>query len=189
MKTLVAVFATLLFVGAGCTASTNTEIDVAPDVPTSCPDVCAAVCAGQPEPDVPRGCPMPMCACDQPAPSAADTDAGAAVDAEADAVIDVVGIQANTEADVTVDLTVSMDAGNFFFAPTTISAEAGQTVHVKINASSGTHTFVIDALGLKKMVRAGETITFTAPAAGSYEYYCDIGSHRAMGMKGTLIVN
>lgn len=31
-----------------------------------CPDVCAAICAGEPEPLIPRNCPIPMCACDQP---------------------------------------------------------------------------------------------------------------------------
>lgn len=28
-----------------------------------CPDVCAAVCAGKPEPTLPAGCPSPMCSC------------------------------------------------------------------------------------------------------------------------------
>ena len=28
-----------------------------------CPDVCAAVCSGQPEPEIPQGCPIPACSC------------------------------------------------------------------------------------------------------------------------------
>ena len=30
----------------------------------SCPDVCGPVCAGEEEPEVPSGCPIPTCACD-----------------------------------------------------------------------------------------------------------------------------
>jgi hypothetical protein len=31
-----------------------------------CPDVCAAICIGEPEPEVPRGCPIPDCGCQPP---------------------------------------------------------------------------------------------------------------------------
>jgi hypothetical protein len=30
-----------------------------------CPDICAALCAGEPEPDLPAGCPVPTCSCDE----------------------------------------------------------------------------------------------------------------------------
>lgn len=46
-----------------------------PDEPSStptepvCPDICAAVCSGKPEPELPNGCPIPACACDEPPPS------------------------------------------------------------------------------------------------------------------------
>ncbi|MEY4731380.1 MAG: hypothetical protein RL681_326, partial [Candidatus Parcubacteria bacterium] len=33
-----------------------------------------------------------------------------------------------------------------------------------------------------------ETIEFVANKAGTFEYYCSVGSHRQMGMKGTLTV-
>ena len=33
-----------------------------------------------------------------------------------------------------------------------------------------------------------EVIEFTADKTGSFEYYCSVGTHRQMGMKGTLIV-
>lgn len=29
-----------------------------------CPDICGAICAGEPEPETPPGCPIPGCACD-----------------------------------------------------------------------------------------------------------------------------
>ncbi len=35
------------------------------DAPSAhCPDLCAAVCSGAPEPTIPAGCPIPMCQCD-----------------------------------------------------------------------------------------------------------------------------
>jgi len=92
-------------------------------------------------------------------------------------------------AEVSVDLNISMDAGNFFFSPSTITAEAGQTVHVTIESNEGFHTFVIDAINFKRSTKTGETMTFVAPTTpGTYEFYCDIGSHQSMGMTGTLIV-
>jgi plastocyanin len=33
-----------------------------------------------------------------------------------------------------------------------------------------------------------EVIEFTADKVGSFEYYCSVGSHRQMGMKGVLKV-
>ena len=51
----------LVFLGAGCV----TPPPATPPKPSvECPDVCAAICAGLPEPSVPSGCPLPMCACD-----------------------------------------------------------------------------------------------------------------------------
>ena len=84
---------------------------------------------------------------------------------------------------------VSMESGNFFFSPSSITAEPGQEVVISITENSGTHTFVIDEIGYKSGVSTGDTLSFTAPTEpGSYSYYCDVGSHRALGMEGTLIV-
>src|SRR5688572_4803525 len=43
----------------GCPAA----LCVCPD-PPACPDICAAICAGEPEPETPPGCPIPSCSCD-----------------------------------------------------------------------------------------------------------------------------
>lgn len=86
-------------------------------------------------------------------------------------------------------LYVSMESGNFFFSPSSIAAEPGQTVVITIEQNAGTHTLVIDEIGYKSGVSIGDVLTFTAPTdPGSYAYYCDVGSHRALGMEGTLIV-
>jgi hypothetical protein len=59
--------AALLLLGTGCRAVPPAKPMPIPP-PSECPDVCAAICAGEPEPAVPPGCAMPMCACDQPLP-------------------------------------------------------------------------------------------------------------------------
>ena len=91
--------------------------------------------------------------------------------------------------DAPVAASFSMDSGNFFFSPSSLSVEAGQEVSITFASNSGTHTFVIDEIGLNESVAAGKTITFTAPSQpGTYEYYCDVGSHQQLGMEGTLTV-
>lgn len=86
-------------------------------------------------------------------------------------------------------LAVAMTSGNFFFDPAIITASPGQNVSISIASNEGTHTFVIEEIGLKKQITTGTVVTFTAPTTpGSYAYYCDVGAHRKLGMEGVLIV-
>ena len=39
-----------------------------------------------------------------------------------------------------------------------------------------------------KMVRGNDSVTVVSDKTGSFEYYCSVGTHRQMGMKGTLTV-
>jgi len=53
------------------------------------------------------------------------------------------------------------------------------------------HDFVVDEFGAKTdtlQTGQSDTITFVADKTGTFEYYCSVGNHRAMGMKGNLIV-
>lgn len=79
----------------------------------------------------------------------------------------------------------------FKFEPSTLKVNKGDTVKITFTNSAGTHDFTIDALKVKtKTLAAGESevVEFTADKVGTYEYYCSVGNHRAMGMKGTLTV-
>ena len=118
-----------------------------------------------------------------------NTTSDASATTTTDVAITTPIIEADTSAVVTVALNVSMESGNFFFKPNTISAKAGQTVNITFSGNEGYHTIVIDEIDFKKTVAASETITFTAPSKpGSYPFICDVGKHAAMGMTGTLIV-
>ena len=87
--------------------------------------------------------------------------------------------------------TIEITAANFTFSPGEIRVKKGDTVKVVLNNKEGFHDWVVDELNVStKQVGKGETteITFIPDKAGTFEFYCSVGSHRQMGMKGNLIV-
>ena len=87
--------------------------------------------------------------------------------------------------------TFTVTGTNFSFAPATMAVKRGDKVRITFNNQSGTHDLVVDGYNVRtKVLSAGqsETIEFTANQSGSFEYYCSVGNHRQMGMKGTLVV-
>ena len=85
----------------------------------------------------------------------------------------------------------TVEGGNFIFTPTVITVAKGDTVRITFKNTEGFHDFIIDEYNVKtKQISAGqeETIEFIADKVGTFEYYCSVGSHRAMGMVGTLEV-
>lgn len=86
---------------------------------------------------------------------------------------------------------ITVEAGSFYFKPNIIKVKKGEKVTITINNRGGFHDFYIDEFNVKsKTIPGGEstTVEFTPDKTGSFEFYCSIGNHRAMGMKGTLIV-
>jgi plastocyanin len=87
--------------------------------------------------------------------------------------------------------TFTVTGGNFKFDPATITVDKGDVVRIVFKNSQGTHDLKIDEFNVNTgIIGANQerTVEFTASQSGSFEYYCSVGSHRAMGMKGTLIV-
>jgi plastocyanin len=87
--------------------------------------------------------------------------------------------------------TFTVVGDNFKFSPTTMTVNKGDRVVVTFINKGGTHDWKIDEFNAAtKIIQGGqqETISFTADKSGSFEYYCSVGQHRQMGMKGTLIV-
>lgn len=85
----------------------------------------------------------------------------------------------------------SVSGQNFSFSPSEIRVKKGDSVKVTFTSTSGMHDFVIDAYNVKTSILKNgqsETVTFVADKAGTFEYYCGVGNHRAMGMVGKLIV-
>lgn len=84
-----------------------------------------------------------------------------------------------------------VEGTSFKFVPNQIRVKKGVASTILFKNMEGMHDFVVDELNIKtKLLQAGteESVTFTADAVGSYEFYCSVGNHRAMGMTGTIIV-
>lgn len=85
----------------------------------------------------------------------------------------------------------TMDGTNFAFSTTEMRVKQGDKVKVVLNVKQGFHDWVVDEFSAKTaQVREGNTteVEFVADKAGAFEYYCSVGSHRQLGMKGNLIV-
>ncbi len=94
-----------------------------------------------------------------------------------------------------VDVVFEVDSRNFVFLidgeenPDMI-VNQGDRVRVEFTSSSGVHDWVVDAFGATEIISAGGSsfVEFVADQAGTFEYYCSVGSHRQQGMRGNFIV-
>ena len=87
----------------------------------------------------------------------------------------------------------SVNGEDFFFSLKEIKVNVGDTVKINFtNTGRMPHDLVIDEFDGAKtdIINNGvsQTIQFVADKAGTFEYYCSVGSHRQMGMVGNLIV-
>lgn len=106
----------------------------------------------------------------------------------------------DAETSATVDLSVDADADakvfnvtgrNFAFDTTEIRVQEGDTVTINFTSADGFHDWVVQEFdAATARVATGDTssVTFVADTAGTYEFYCSVGTHRKQGMVGTLIV-
>lgn len=86
---------------------------------------------------------------------------------------------------------VSLEASNFTFGTEEVTIKLGDTVRIEVEVAQGTHNFTLEEFDVKSDVTgAGKTIVveFVADQIGEFEYYCGVGSHRQLGMVGTLTV-
>lgn len=86
---------------------------------------------------------------------------------------------------------ITVEGANFSFTPNTITVKKGEKVKILFKNVEGFHDFVIDELNVRTtQLKAGaeEVVEFTPTEVGQFEFYCSVGKHRQMGMKGTLTV-
>lgn len=94
------------------------------------------------------------------------------------------------------DVTITITGENFKFVVDgqdnpTLTVKEGDVVTIDFTSTSGFHDVVIDEFNAAtNQVKAGEStsVTFTASKKGTFDYYCSVGSHRANGMVGKIIV-
>jgi plastocyanin len=84
-----------------------------------------------------------------------------------------------------------LEAGNFYYDLKELRVTEGDTVKIVLNNVEGTHDWNLDEFDASTEVTTeGQTaeVTFVADQVGTFEYYCSIGNHRALGMVGNLVV-
>lgn len=96
------------------------------------------------------------------------------------------GAAATTGPKVTVELT------DFAFGPKSVEIPAGQKVTLELrNKGAVEHDFTVDAIGLKAIVKPGQTATRSVgplTAGTTHDLYCSTAGHKESGMVGKLIV-
>jgi plastocyanin len=88
-------------------------------------------------------------------------------------------------------LTFDIHGGSFYFVPNEIHVKKGDTVTLTFHNDGGFHDLTLDEFAVKiAHVATGATgsATFVADKTGSFQYYCSVGHHRAMGQWGTIVV-
>jgi plastocyanin len=85
----------------------------------------------------------------------------------------------------------TLDSFSYGYSEEEIRVKQGDTVTINLTNSAGFHDWVVDEFAAAtEKIGAGETtsVTFVADKAGTFEYYCSVGSHRQQGMVGNLVV-
>ena len=89
--------------------------------------------------------------------------------------------------------TITISETDFKLDPSTVTIdEAGTYEFEAVNDGETDHALEIEGNGVEKKIDTlapGESGTVTVDLeAGTYEMYCPIGNHRAMGMEGEISV-
>ena len=87
------------------------------------------------------------------------------------------------------EVTVTNEGYNYM--PSRIRVNVGDTVRLTFENGGGFHDWVLDEFDAStRRISGGSTATieFTADQAGTFEFYCSVGNHRAQGMVGDFVV-
>lgn len=85
----------------------------------------------------------------------------------------------------------TVDGKNFEFSVKEIRVTKGDFVRINFTSTNGMHDLRIDDYEVgTDVVDTGKSsfVEFMAEKAGTFEFYCSVGSHRQMGMVGELFV-
>jgi plastocyanin len=87
---------------------------------------------------------------------------------------------------------IVVEGSEFSYNPSVINLTVGQTVRLTFkNVGTFPHNLTIGDLGVAtKTVAPGasDVVEFTANETGTFAFYCTIGTHRAQGMEGEVVV-
>jgi plastocyanin len=80
---------------------------------------------------------------------------------------------------------------NFEFSLKEIRVVKGDYVRINFTSTDGFHDWMLDEFNVAtERVTTGNSasVEFVADKTGSFEYYCSVGNHKELGMKGALII-
>lgn len=87
---------------------------------------------------------------------------------------------------------ITLEVQEYSFSKESLTIKKGQKVRLTlVNKGKMSHDFVVERMNVTtELAGAGESVTveFTISDAGTYNFYCSVGNHRAMGMEGKLNV-
>ena len=89
-----------------------------------------------------------------------------------------------------IDLEADNDGSDFYFEPTVLQGEPGQTLKIDVeNEGDVAHNFTIDDQNIDVDIQPGEKqeATVTFPESGTVAFYCEF--HESQGMGGALSVS
>ena len=72
-----------------------------------------------------------------------------------------------------------------------LKVKLGDKVRIEVTNEQGIHDFMMDEFNVattQLTTGKSDSVEFTADKKGTFEYYCSVGTHRQMGMKGKFIV-
>lgn len=87
--------------------------------------------------------------------------------------------------------TFTIEGSNYKFKPAEMRVKKGDKVKIIFKNVEGIHDLTIGEFNVAtKQIKDGseESMEFTADKTGTFEFYCSVGKHRELGMKGSLIV-
>lgn len=86
----------------------------------------------------------------------------------------------------------TIEGSEFSFSPASITISAGEKVKLTFeNQGRAPHNLVVEGLGIStRTIGSGQTdaVEFTAPASGTYIFFCSVPGHKTAGMEGSLKV-
>lgn len=97
-------------------------------------------------------------------------------------------VEKTDESNVEVTVGSQANGGAYGFSPAAIRVSPGTTVVWTWTGEGGVHDVVStdDSFASERVRAEGHTFSHTFEEAGTYEYFCT--PHRAMGMKGAVVV-
>lgn len=99
-------------------------------------------------------------------------------------------LPAVSSSDPAAEEAVEVVASRQGFRPATLTANAGETLRLKLSSADSEHCFAVDALRVEKRIRPGRTTTveLMPDSVGRFPFYCCLEGPDS-AERGTLLVS